>query len=239
MIIRLRSKRFNAWHIEQKLTVFLMIIIALYNNPFYGIKFVSWTVNYVIDSIFAGVISGYIVFFNLTLFDSLRSKNRDTTGFFYLPKIIISAFISILVLITSLLKIYEGLKNQKSISSPLELTLIIDSFLPYLVFVAFAYIVFEIVLVFREIDPTETYKLNLYILTFSICVLGSLIGYKLAGNNALIFTVKYAIISLFGILMAYFHWPYDVGVDQNYDETKDGMLHDQNEPGFFENRDDE
>jgi hypothetical protein len=78
-----------------------------------------------------------------------------------------------------------------------------------LLFVKFAlmYLFIVIILAFREVDPTKKYKLSLYALSFSICILAALISNQLKTGNALIFMIQFTIPYLFSMLMAYFHFP--------------------------------
>jgi hypothetical protein len=82
------------------------------------------------------------------------------------------------------------------------------------------YLFVIIILAFREVDPTEKYKLNLYALSFSIYLLAALVCNQLKNGNALIVVIQFSIISLFSILICYFHWPYEVEKDLIYEEQK-------------------
>jgi hypothetical protein len=47
----------------------------------------------------------------------------------------------------------------------------------------------------------------------------------LPNNNALPFILQFSIINFFSILMAYFHWPYEIQKDLAYDEQKHRNSH--------------
>lgn len=235
LIIRLKTTAFRNWYLEQKLTVLLLLITAFYNNPLYGFKIIKWTTNYAIDAFFKGVLIGFSIFFLLALFDSLRFKNRETNFWFYFPKVFLSGFVGLLTISEGLLRVYINISElnfSESLSSLIEL---IQQIIAPVFAITFFYILVVIFLALKEVDLIERYKLNLYILTFSICLLSGLIGYQFKKENALIFTIQYAIISLFAILMAYFHWPYEVKKDLIYGEQNQNANDHQRETTFILN----
>lgn len=217
-LIRLRSLKIKNWHLEQKLTILLLLVVALYNNPLYGTKFADWSTSYIFDAIFKGIAVSYSIFFLLILFDNFRFKNRETTIWFFVPKIVITFFLGIIIIAEGLLRLFIYLGDLSTAISLSSYVHQLQLFISPTLAIASLYVIVTIGLAMREVDPTERYKLNLYILTFSICLLAGLIGYHFHRGNALIFTIRYAIISLISILLTYFHWPYEIKKDLIYDE---------------------
>lgn len=235
MVLRLKAISFKNWYLEQKLTLMVLLIVACYNNPLYGLKFVNWHVNYVIDSFFRGLTISSMYFFLVSLFDGLRFKNRETGGIVFFTKFLLSVFIGILTLTEGFLLVFINIKDSKYSDSltdwvPKVHQLILPSFT-----VAALYLLVVIILSFKEVDPTERFKLNLYVVTLAICILAALVGYRFNDDNALTFTIQYAIVSLFSIMMAYYHWPYEVRKDLLYDQQKHDVLDSRVETAFIIN----
>jgi hypothetical protein len=90
----------SSWRFEQKLTFPLLVLVFIYNNPFYPINAQAPTRAYIIfDTIGHNFFNAYFRFFILALFDSLRFKNRQADVCFFVPKIgiVLALFISSLV----------------------------------------------------------------------------------------------------------------------------------------------
>ena len=86
---RLSSMSFKLWHLEQKLTIPLLGLLILFNNPLYFFMVSKPNPVFIIyDSIFTNLFNSYLKFFILCLFDSLRYKNRNTNSCFFIPKCI-------------------------------------------------------------------------------------------------------------------------------------------------------
>jgi hypothetical protein len=95
LIFRLKIKSFSHWQIEQKITVLLLFIVALYNNPLYVIKQVRWPANDIIDAFLKGLIIGFTLFFIFALFDNLRLKNHESNFCFYFPKVLLASCLGV------------------------------------------------------------------------------------------------------------------------------------------------
>lgn len=235
MVYRLKETKPKFWHLEQKLTVGLLFVGFLYNHFLYGTRIVSWYVCYFIDSFVRGLEIAYVIFFLLTLFDSLRFKNREVQNFFYLPKSILSFIVGSAVFVHGFLQALDDYKVFHVPVSPLQLNLM--WIIRFGIATALLYLFIIIILSFINVDPTEKFKFNLYVLSVTLSFLSILIGYFLKEGNSLSFTIEYAIVSMFSILMAYFHWPYEVIKDQVYDEQNENQLHSIPDSTFFVNED--
>lgn len=230
MLMRLKTTKFNYWHLEQKLTLGLLSIVALYDNPLYGLKIFTWSKNYFIDAFFRGLTIFFSIFFIYALLDSLRFKNRETSGWFFFQKFLVAGFLGILFIIEGYVKVSLNIGDFRSVQSLKFLIQHLQSIILPTLQIASLYLIFIIILAFKEVDPTEKYKLNLYVLTFVVCLLSGLVCYQYQDNNSLIFTVQYVIINLFAILMSYYHWPYEVKKDFIYDEQNQDVNDSQDEP---------
>lgn len=178
----------------------------------------KWSITYLIDSVLRGVTIAFVVFFLLVIFDSFRFKNRETKIGFFIPKVFIAFILGTLIIFEGMLRVILNFCDTKTVDELRPLLQLFGKLISPIFGVTLLYIFVVIILAFMEVDSIEKYKLHLYILTFSISLLAGLVGYQFHYNNALIFTIQHSIISLFSILMAYFHWPYEIKKDQIYDE---------------------
>ena len=227
MIKHLRPTPVKLWHLEQKLTVPLLTLCILYNDPFYIFQAKSPTYVYILwNTIATSIFSAYFQFFILVLFDSLRYKNRKTDRFFFWPKI---AFCILLFLSSVIHGIYDDISsfhgtsadNYDSIEEILRWTQIMLN-LFYLVWA-----IITIILAGIQIDVIERYKFYMYVATGGTSLLVLAIvrilftALRLFRNSAIHFVMIFAIQNSFVLMMMYFHWPYEVINDQTYaDETE-------------------
>lgn len=157
-------------------------------------------------------------FFLFVLFDNLRYKSTSPDALFFIPKIFISVFLGLIIDVRCLLDVYlNALETQFSD--------VIRSFLPFIdklifhsVVVALIYLGILIILSFKDIDITEKSKFYLYFISLVLCFSAGYVARHFHGDNTLVFTVNYSIISFFSILMSYFHWPYETGKDMVYED---------------------
>jgi hypothetical protein len=157
----------------------------------------------------------------LALFDSLRFKNRKVTKWFFVPKI---AFVIILFISSVAHGVYD---NVSLFELPhikrdfIEEGLRAAEFGIYAVYVAWA--VVAIVHAAVKVDVTERYKFNLYCAA-GVTAVGTmaLVKWLFAlfsrlKQSSVAFVVASGVENLFVLLMAYFHWPYEVLHEKDLD----------------------
>ena len=207
-IFRLRSMPVKLWHLEQRLTVPLLALDCLFCDPFFVFDAYWPSSAFVIyDAICCGVFKSYVCFFVLTLFDSLRYKNRRTDKCFFVPKFLFTA-----VLFGVLT--YRELRNR---------SLAIE---PFLWVAYYAWAIYSIIVASLQVDITERYKFNMYLiavassmaLTFTGNVL--FVHLKLALDTSIHFALSFAVENMFVLLMACFHWPFEVLHDHSFMDNK-------------------
>jgi hypothetical protein len=221
-VARLKSVQFKLWHLEQKLTVPLVLLVILYNNPlsFFTISHPTY-VTVILDTVIDCLFTVYFRFFILVLFDSLRYKNRKTDECFFVPKIAYS-ILDFLIMVSH--GIYEDISNTTQVHTALSVITIVEYilFCGYLVWAAVS-----IAVAGCQVDITERYKYIIYMVSglSALLLLGlselflGLMGFL--ENSALKFVENYAIENVFVMLIAYYHWPYEVLHDQNYIDGDD------------------
>jgi hypothetical protein len=138
------------WILEQKLTAALLLVVTLYNNPLYGSQFVSWTANFVLDSFSRGLAISFSIFFLLTLFDSFRVKNINSSPYFYSPKIILSAFLGFFLTFEHFLLIYVDDDDSEFERFMKHLVHSFRTIIPVLYVVASIYIFMLVILAFGK-----------------------------------------------------------------------------------------
>ena len=235
LLFKLRKLGFKLWHLEQKMTVPLLFLLFLYNDPLYVIHcYYPSIVVVIFDRLVYALFHAYLSFFILVLFDSLRYKNRKTDSCFFLPKITLCV---IMFIFYAAHGIYDELHmyDEQSGRDPIENGLAITELVFYLVFVVLA--AFSIIVSGIQVDVTERYKFNIYLSSGIIAVVimaiaQVLFSMKFIYGTSLSFVLKFAVENVFSLLMAYFHWPYEVLQDQQYDGTQNPQ-EDQGE--FFVN----
>jgi hypothetical protein len=219
MLFRLKIIPYKMWSLEQKLTLLLLLISMFYNNPLYGNIYVCWTTSYIIDAFAQGIFVSFLLFYFITLLDYQRFKNRETNKRFFIPKVLIFLFLGILMIFEGLIRVFLNINNTNSIELFTSLIQTLQELIFQFISFVSIYLFVVIVLAFQEVDPTEKFKLSLYVLSFSICLIATLISNTLKIGNALIFTIQFSIPFLLSVLMAYFHCPYDLKEDFIYEKT--------------------
>ena len=212
------------WHLEQKLTVPLLFLTALNDNPMYFANIYFPSQLFVIfNRLIQAAYQAYFIFFILTLFDSLRYKNRKTDACFFGPKI---ALCFLLFIVSVIHGVYDdtnifsdNLKKNDTMGT--RLTWLELSFTIILYILSFI----SIVRAMFQIDITEKYKLKIYIVS-SITAMMFLFLVDIierfstkASKSSIDFVTKFSVKNIFVMLMTYFHWPYELFNDQTYDES--------------------
>ncbi|OHS99575.1 hypothetical protein TRFO_33946 [Tritrichomonas foetus] len=246
---KLKVTQVRFWHLEQKLTIPLLFITILYDNPFYLFQFTSPSYVYMImDSLVSAVYSSYFRFFILVLFDSLRYKNRKTDTCFFIPKVV---FILLLFLSTVVHSLYDTIQSFDS--SQLLIQSMKQSF--YIDNVEYILRIFEAVMYFLylmwfaisvayaslQVDITERYKFNMYSASSVTALIVLAVVYYLCNfieffeNSAIYFVVSFITQNTFVLLMTFFHWPYEI-IDSAYDDpSKQEENQDRQTNEFFNN----
>lgn len=218
LISRLKSLSRQIWFLEQKLTIILLIIVSLYVFPFYEFIFLNYPLFYLLDAFFTGLAISFSIFFILILFDRFRVQNQETNFCFLYPKIAISLINFAFIFSKGLFNVLTNFTELRSN----ELLKFWNSYIQVLISISLSissiYILIIIMFSYLKCDSTEKYKLNLYAFSFSICLLVGFVGYLFKNDTALLYPIQYTLISLFSIIMAYFHWPYEMKNDQIYNE---------------------
>jgi hypothetical protein len=217
-------------HLEQKITIPLLVLNVLFANPFYAIQaFRPSQFLIVVGTIAHALFSSYFRFFVLVLFDSLRYKNRKTNMCFFVPKIGF-AVVQFVVAVT------HGVSDDVVSfgDSPSERNHSKNFFEKVEGMLYVVYITWTIIAVIRasaQVDVTERYKFRMYLASagFSLLSLGVVqIVFKrldLFSQSSLHFAISFAVQNVFVLLMAYYHWPYEMLHDQTYvDTTGDGSV---------------
>ena len=233
MLYSLRNLEFKLWHLEQKLTIPLLFLLFLYNDPLYIIHcYYPSIVVVIFDRLVYALFHSYLSFFILVLFDSLRYKNRKTDTCFFIPKIILCV---LMFTFYAAHGIYDELHmyDEQTGRDPTENALAITELVLYLSFVVLAG--FSIVASGIQVDVTERYKFNIYLSSGIIAVLimavaQILFSMRIIYGTSLSFVLKFATENVFTLLMAYFHWPYEV-----LQEQYDGTQNQEEQPEFFVN----
>ena len=240
---KLSKTKFKLWHLEQKLTVPLLALGVLYNNPLYIIQADYPTYVYILyDTIVVSLFSAYFKFFILVLFDSLRYKNRKTGNCFLPPKII---FIIILFLSSVIHGIYDDITSfhdmpnhmYDQIENGLKWTEIILTFI-YLIWAGIT-----VFLAGLQIDITERYKFFMYLITggtslLVLCIVNVIFPiFDVLRNSSIHFMMRFSVDNAFISMMMFFHLPYEVISDQDYasdSDRNDAVAVEPNE--FFEDQ---
>jgi hypothetical protein len=224
---RLRRLPFQLWHLEQQLTFFLLIFAILADDPFYVweslkvSKFGVWG-----ELFFSAVFRLYLQFFVLVLFDSLRFKNRNTVECFCLSKLVFFVpYLAIEVLdeFARESDIFVWRVSQKFRNSCDFARLCCQV-------VCGVWIAIAILLAGRFTDVTERYKFWVYAGVFAVAlsVAGTLAWLfrdaKWLLLNSVPFVAPFSIQNIFVMLMALFHSPYEVVVDQQYEDSAAGEV---------------
>jgi hypothetical protein len=230
LAMRLRSMPVKLWHLEQKLTIPLLVLDFLFTDPLYIVHFYYPSRNLIIlHTVLVALFTSYFRFFVLVLFDSLRFKNRKTTNCFFAPKILF-------VLCTFVVSVIHGVGDDVASlgDSPLERVHSEGASERVETMFYFFYLFWvagSVLAASAQVDVTERYKFNMYLsaVAFSLLALGvvQLIFYRLRlfGRSSLHFAISFAVQNIFVLLMAYCHWPYEMLQDQTYMDNGDTSEH--------------
>jgi hypothetical protein len=208
---RLRQTAFKIWHLEQQLTVFLLVFAFLDTDPLcFFDEFKVTRIGVAWDTFVAASFRTYLLFFGLTLFDSLRFKNRKIGSCFFAPKIVFFA----------LFWLAEIVRDSEVCNIPYIV------WFPRWVYVGWA--LFVTVNTARFIDVTERYKFAVYagvsvgaiLVVAGVCFLCA--KSEELGNTSLPFVVPFSVQNFFVLLMTLFHWPFELLTDRQYQGTEDG-----------------
>ena len=219
-----------SWCLEQKLTILLHIFAILGANPFYILfVFKPSMFQASINSLIFQLFVCYSNFFMLIILDNLKLKDRRDRGYFFLPKIALFIIQLIVESITTIL-----LENTSSFSTT-STYILFKQLRQIITSIYIIWFIFLILKTFKVIDQTEKHKFYIYTIVFSITLLLSLgepyydlISF-LSGTSGS-FAIHFSSLHAFVILMAFFHWPFESSIDQQYNDA-DG---DKNQINSFE-----
>jgi hypothetical protein len=168
----------------------------------------------------------YLLFFVLVLFDSLRFKNRKTVECFCIPK----AFFFFVYLI---IEVTDEFTRESDIflwAWPWKIRRCCHITRAACQLICLGWILLAIVLAGRFIDITERYKFWAY---SGVCLVAvsvvALLEFVFKNSqwllrNSVPFVVPFSIQNFFVLLMAIFHWPYELVVDQQYEDSAAGEV---------------
>ena len=219
-LIRLITIPYRNWHLEQKITSYLVFFCILADNPLY-IQQLIWPSQFGawLDLIFLTLYKVYFRFFIIVLFDSLRYQNRKIYSYFYVPKILFIIINFIIELIYSILNSKEIILNNFYFN---QNHLLLFKYLE--IFLSIIFYIWVIIVTFKSylfIDITERYKFNIYIIisiiSFLIIISNQFVFQQISlfSNSSLSFLLSFSIQNFFVILMIAFHWPRESILDQN------------------------
>ena len=216
---KLRGTAFSMWHFEQKLCIGLMYSAILMNNPFCPL--LIWTASawmVLVDTVFHSVFVAYVKFFVISLFDSLRFKNRRISECFFLPKLV---FFGLFLLSQGQYEYAKGLELETVAFGTRSWTAAALLVIHWVLELAFmGWFIFVCIRAHKEIDVTEKFKFSVYI-SVSVLTLVILWGLDVLGQGVGFFNIScYGFVlristeNLFVVLMLTFHWPYELISDQ-------------------------
>lgn len=211
----LRKASYSTWHLEQKLTTFLLILCFAADDPLFILQFIDPTQIGIIISMFtSSLFFAFLRYFILVLFGSIVYRNRGLGKCFYLKRIL-------LMILDFSLDLFNLMINSNEISLKF-LNFAITSNFKQLFFI-FRAIVFGLICIWIGIsifkasvscDSTEEYKFNSYIAVSVVYLLVHLIA--LFGHNlpyirysSVLFVLEFTCQNFFVYIMAIFHWPYE------------------------------
>ena len=233
LLFALRKMEFKYWHLEQKLTIPLLLLLIMYNNPLYIVHcYYPSIIVILFDKFVYGLFHSYLYFFILAIFDSLRYKNRKTDTCFFVPKITLCIIMFILYSAHGIYDELHMLDKDGIIDDKIENILGLLELIIYLVFSVLVTI--YITRAGIQVDVTERYKFYIYfssgiLAVIIIAIAHILSSLKIINGTSISFVLKYSVENVLTLLMAYFHWPYEVLQDQQYDDTHS----DQQQPTEF------
>ena len=223
LLTRMKPTPFKIWHLEQKLTVFLLFFAILADDPLYFLQFLEVTrIGIIYDVVTASLFKVYLLFFMLTLFDSLRFKNRKIEKCFFTPKYFLFA---IMIWADILHRLYDHSQTYAfaQLASPWTRWLI-SSVQWALQLVAVAWLLIAVWKASFMIDVTENYKFTAYATTsissFLVVTIFELLSQlKLLRHTSLSFVMVFSVQNCFVLIMTIFHWPFELLTDREYQDT--------------------
>lgn len=211
------------WHLEQKLTVPLLVLLILYDNPLYVFHVNSPSKTHVImNTVLSATFLSYFRFFILVLFASLRFKNRKTDRCFFQPKVV---FVAILFLASIVHGIYDDIASfdvEILETDELEARIRWTEITLYLVYIVWTGI--AIIHAGLHVDVTEKYKFMVYLSGGCTALVMLLVVHVLFGwygwfrESSLSFIMSFAVENVFVLMMVYFHWPFERIADKPLDK---------------------
>ena len=227
LVCRLRKIPFKIWHLEQRLTVFLLVFAILADDPLYFIQWLEATrVGIIYDVVSDSLFKVYLLFFMLALFDSLRYKNRKIDSCFFAPKYM---FFVVMLVADLLHRLYEHSQTYAftQLASPWTKSLV-DTIQWSLQILSILWLIFAIWQASVMIDITEKYKFTVYAITclssFLIVTFFELISQlKLLRHTSLSFVMVFSVQNCFVLIMTTFHWPFELLSDRQYQGTDSGI----------------
>ena len=228
----------SQWHLEQKLTVILVLTCIFADDPLYILQLIDPTpVGACVEIAMQSFFFAYFRFFIITLFSSLAYKNRSIPSCFFIPKIIFMIIDFVADTLYAMLMTNE-IPDE---SIPIEITPEMENYLfiikSVIIGIFTLWAIFSIIRANLFIDVTEKYKFRVYIICSIIALIhlvAVLIVEKIGlfNDTSLIFLTTFAIQNYYVILMAVFHWPFEMITDQEYQNTE---LNDEDINQFFIN----
>ena len=235
---RLCAMSIRLWHLEQKLTVPLVLLVILYDNPFFIAQAYCPSKAYIIlNTILVSIFSTYFRFFILVLFDSLRYKNRKTSKCFFLPKILFAVVLFMSSVVHGIYNDISSFDLPVEHDSTEELMRWVEICL-YVIYIVWVGI--SIALAAVQVDVTERYKFNMYLASCvtaltMLCIVHVLFeALSLFRSSSIRFVISYAVENLFVFLMAYFHYPFEGLSDKKASSGDDVGVQSESEDEFAE-----
>ena len=218
---------YKLWHLEQKLTIPLLLLDFIFCNPLYALQAHRPTQNFIyLRTISNALFTSYFHFFVLALFDSLRYKNRRTDHCFFGPKV---TFLIIQFLVIAFHGVtYDFVSFGAAPFGGDKVDHALAHLEALMSAVYYLWVIWSVAIAAYQVDVTEQYKFNMYLATVSSSLLVLGIGriffsyFEWFTEKSIYFTVSFAVQNAFVILMAHYHWPYEVFRDHGYvDSTAD------------------
>ena len=214
---RLCAMSVRYWHLEQKLTVPLLVLVVLYDNPVFFIThaYSPSKAYIVLNTLLVSIFLTYFRFFILVLFDSLRYKNRKIGKYFLLPKVL---FAVLFFMVSVVRGIYHDIASFEipAQDDPNERIIMWAGFTVHSVYLL--WLVIAVLFASSQVDITEKYKFQMYmrlcLFVLLLLVFVFVTDYNMAksqgdfiAGTSIRFMVNYAIANLVVFRMAYFHYP--------------------------------
>ena len=226
-IFRLMMVAKENWNLQQRFTViYLAVSVISCNILYFLLIFFPSLLHVAFNCILHEIFVGFTWFYILVIIDSFRIKDSPDKYCFYEPKL----FIMVLQIISG---------SAISINSEIHIftdtvSIVMQIIQSIISFIFIGYIVILIILTYSSADATNLHSYFVYttvfLLTILFCVVSSFMdSIPFTQNTSGGFSMSFSALHCLCILMAYFHWPYEPSVDQQYNEADEI---DQNDEGF-------